>query len=88
MKKYSTVHADLYIGEARELLSFLRNIVKRGMAVNPYPKRYINMNKNYGLIVEYYSEYESRYYDIPKAYIISANSALGNLVLDGSKEIF
>lgn len=78
----------IYIGETRELLSLLNNIVKRGIGVNPYPERYINMNKNYGLIIEHYSEFNMCYYDVPKAYFISANAVVGNLAFNSFKEMW
>lgn len=87
MKKYTSENADLYIGTAREVLSLLKNLEKRGIAVYPYMKASCNMMKMYGLKIEYYSEYEERFHDVPRMTILTADSVLVELVCENYKEV-
>lgn len=78
MRKFVSKNKDvLYIGTAREIMSLMKNLEKRDIAVNPFTDKVrCDMQHMYGLLIEYYSGFEDKRFETPQMTISSANNAL------------
>lgn len=76
MIKTDITEGELYTGTAREILSLYRNLREREVVDfihASYPR--MNMNRNYGLVITRYDQYEDREVD-PVMSVVSASTAL------------
>lgn len=76
MVKTDITEGELYTGTAREILSLYRNLREReimNFMHTSYPR--MNMNRNYGLVITRYDQYEDREVD-PIMSVVSASTAL------------
>ena len=80
MIKFTLENEDVYIGNTREILSLMKNIEKRGLAINLFQQTpHRGRNRLHGLCVEYYSMYDMHVYNVPLLYVINSDNILVEL---------
>lgn len=84
MKRYTIKNgnANLFIGNPREIRSLFQNLDKREIAWSIFSEApRFNKFYIYGLVVDYYDEYNEEYYAVPRMCVVNSSTAL-ELLLD------